>query len=96
MFSAASREHEPDIYVPYIGHAAPGTVLLDDGSLLAMLRLDGATFAFRTALARGASLGAAATQALTSDPAFDPGAALLDAVDEQLFTSLGSTHGGAR
>ena len=44
MFSAASREREPDIYVPYIGHAAPGTVLLDDGSLLAMLRLDGATF----------------------------------------------------
>ena len=27
MFSAASREREPDIYVPYIGHAAPGTVL---------------------------------------------------------------------
>lgn len=44
MFSAASREREPDTYVPYIGHAAPGTVLLDDGSLLAMLRLDGATF----------------------------------------------------
>jgi type IV secretion system protein VirB4 len=44
MFSAASREREPDTYVPYIGHAAPSTVLLDDGSLLAMLRLDGAPF----------------------------------------------------
>lgn len=44
MFNAASREREPDTYVPYIGHAAPGTVLLDDGSLLAMLRLDGAPF----------------------------------------------------
>lgn len=44
MFSAASREREPDTYVPYIGHAASGTVLLDDGSLLAMLRLDGAEF----------------------------------------------------
>lgn len=44
MFSAASREREPDTYVPYIGHAAPEVLLLDDGSLLAMLRLDGATF----------------------------------------------------
>lgn len=44
MFSAAAREREPDTYVPYIGHAAPGTILLDDGSLLAMLRLDGAPF----------------------------------------------------
>lgn len=44
MFSAASREREPDTYVPYIGHAGPGTVLLDDGALLAMLRLDGVPF----------------------------------------------------
>ena len=44
MFNAASREREPDTYVPYIGHAAPGILLLDDGSLLAMLRLDGAAF----------------------------------------------------
>jgi type IV secretion system protein VirB4 len=44
MFDMASREREPDTYVPYIGHAAPGTVLLDDGSLLAMLRLEGAPF----------------------------------------------------
>jgi type IV secretion system protein VirB4 len=40
-FAAVAREREPDTYVPYIGHAAPGTVMLDDGSLLAVLRLDG-------------------------------------------------------
>jgi type IV secretion system protein VirB4 len=46
MFKAreASREREPDTYVPYIGHAAPGVLLLDDGSLLAMLRLEGVAF----------------------------------------------------
>ena len=42
--SAAAREREPDTYVPYIGHATPGVLLLDDGSLMAMLRLDGAAF----------------------------------------------------
>lgn len=42
--AAAAREREPDTYVPYIGHAAPGVVLLDDGSLLAMLHLEGAAF----------------------------------------------------
>ena len=42
--SPSSREREPDTYVPYIGHAAPGVLLLDDGSLLTMLRLDGALF----------------------------------------------------
>jgi type IV secretion system protein VirB4 len=40
----AAREREPDTYVPFIGHASEGVVLLDDGSLLAMLRLDGAAF----------------------------------------------------
>ncbi|ONF49428.1 VirB4 family type IV secretion/conjugal transfer ATPase [Methylobacterium radiotolerans] len=40
----AAREREPDTYVPYIGHATDGLVLLDDGSLLAVLRLDGAAF----------------------------------------------------
>lgn len=42
--SPSSREREPDTYVPYIGHAAPGVLLLDDGSLLCMIRLDGAAF----------------------------------------------------
>lgn len=38
---AAAQEREPDTYVPYLGHVAPGVVLLDDGAVLAMLRLDG-------------------------------------------------------
>ncbi len=42
--SGASREREPDTYVPYIGHASPGVLLLDDGSVLAIIRLDGAAF----------------------------------------------------
>ena len=40
----AAREREPDTYVPYIGHASEGVMLLDDGSLLTMLRLDGIEF----------------------------------------------------
>ena len=45
MFSAAAaREREPDTYVPYIGHAARSVLLLDDGSLLAMIRLEGSVF----------------------------------------------------
>ena len=39
-----AREREPDTYVPFIGHAAPGVLLMDDGSLLAMLQLDGMAF----------------------------------------------------
>lgn len=43
MFSSliAAREREPDTYLPYLGHASPGVVLLDDGGLLAMLRIGG-------------------------------------------------------
>ncbi len=40
MFNAAAaREREPDTYVPYIGHAASGVLLLDDGSLPPRVRL---------------------------------------------------------
>lgn len=42
--AGASREREPDTYVPYIGHASPGVVMLDDGSLLAMVSLNGAAW----------------------------------------------------
>ena len=37
----ASREREPDTYVPYVGHATPNVLLLDDGSLLGMVCLGG-------------------------------------------------------
>lgn len=39
--AAVAREREPDTYVPFVGHAAPGTLLLDDGSKLVMIRLGG-------------------------------------------------------
>lgn len=35
------REREPEEYLPYLGHVSDGIVLLDNGGLLAMLRLDG-------------------------------------------------------
>ena len=38
---SATREREPDTYVPYLGHAAPGVMLLDNGDKLAMLHLRG-------------------------------------------------------
>jgi type IV secretion system protein VirB4 len=44
MFSKASREREPDTYMPYIGHATPNVIILDDGSLLAMFRVQGVAF----------------------------------------------------
>lgn len=40
----AAREPEPDTYVPVIGHAAEGALLLDDGSLLATSALAGVPF----------------------------------------------------
>ena len=39
--AASAREREPDTYLPYVGHATPGIVLLDDGGLLAMIRVGG-------------------------------------------------------
>ena len=36
-----TREREPETYLPYVGHATPGVMMLDDGSLMAMLKLDG-------------------------------------------------------
>ncbi len=42
MFKGSSaREREPDTYVPYLGHAAPGVMLLDNGDKLVMLQLGG-------------------------------------------------------
>lgn len=41
MFSTSSREREPDTYVPYVGHATPGSMLLDDGARLVTFGLAG-------------------------------------------------------
>jgi hypothetical protein len=47
-------------------------------------RLDEPTFRFRTAIARGETIGTAAEAALEADAAFDPGAALVRLVAEGL------------
>lgn len=39
--AGASREREPGTYVPYLGHVTTSVLLLDDGSLLTMLAVDG-------------------------------------------------------
>ena len=55
-------------------------------------RLSAGDFAFRTALAAGLTLGDAASRALELDPAFNPGAAFLTLLDEQLMTSIGPSQ----
>jgi hypothetical protein len=57
-------------------------------------RLDPATFAFRSAIAQGLSLGAAAEQALDVDPAFDPGGALTSLLADDLAVSVTLTSEG--
>ncbi len=49
----AERSAEP--YLPYLGHVAPGAVLLNDGSLLAMGRLRGMPHELASAAERNAA-----------------------------------------
>jgi hypothetical protein len=55
-------------------------------------RLDGGTFAFRSGISGGASIGAAAERGLDSDAAFDPGRALTMLVDDGLVTAIMPLH----
>ena len=85
----------------YLGGAAPERfVLLEVATPIEvhgargafqLTRLDAATFAFRTALAAGRTLGDAAETALAIDATFDPGNALRALVDARLVidTSIG-------
>ena len=50
-FGSSAREREPDTYVPYLGHASPGVMLLDNGDKLVMLHVRG--IAWETADADG-------------------------------------------
>lgn len=59
-------------------------------------RLTASDHIFRASLAAGHTLGGAAVSALELDKAFDPGAALLALVDEQLMTSIGRSGVGDR
>ncbi|BCS32621.1 hypothetical protein TBR22_A18350 [Luteitalea sp. TBR-22] len=94
LMSLYLRDASPDIWT-----LTPEPVCVQvrgSRGALQFQRLDRGSFVFRTALASGLTLGDAAARALTTDPRFDPGAALLGALDEQLFTTLGMTPGGAR
>jgi hypothetical protein len=52
-----------------------------------LTRLDAATFAFRTTLAAGRTVGEAADVALILDQTFDPGCALRALVDAELVAA---------
>lgn len=83
----------------YLGGAAPERfVLLAIESRIevrgargefALTRLDAPTYAFRTALAAGRTVGDAADTALTIDAAFDPGRALRALVEGRLVINDG-------
>ena len=57
-------------------------------------RLDAASFSFRKALARGGSIGAAAEQALETDPLFEPGQALAGLFAAGLVTAASDPASG--
>jgi hypothetical protein len=59
-------------------------------------RLKAGEYAFRVSLAKGQTLGDAASRALATDPAFDPGVALLTLVDEQLIASVDQSQAGGQ
>ena len=48
-------ERSAEVYLPYLGHVAPGAVLLNDGSLLAMGRLRGVPHELASAAERNAA-----------------------------------------
>ncbi len=81
----------------YLSGAAPERFVLADADTrievrgargaFTLARLDAATFAFRTTLAAGRTVGEAADAALTVDQAFDPGGALRALADAELVTA---------
>jgi hypothetical protein len=81
----------------YLSGAAPERFVLGDAvtpievrggrGTFRLTRLDGATFAFRAAVAAGRTVGEAADAALTLDDELDPGDALRALVDAQLVTA---------
>lgn len=58
-----------------------------------MARLDAGSFAFRSALARGASIDGAAEQALDDNPTFDAGQGLIQIVTAGLATAIHDCDG---
>jgi hypothetical protein len=86
-----------DLMRTYLRGVAPERFVLVDADTRIEVRgargtfrlahLDAATFAFRTTVAAGRTVGDAADAALTLDPGFDPGAALRALVDAELVTA---------
>jgi len=81
----------------YLSGVAPERFVLVDAATrievrgtrgtLKFVRLDAGTFAFRTTLAAGRTVGEAAGAALTLEQGFDPGSALRALVDAELVTA---------
>jgi hypothetical protein len=87
-----------DLASLYLTGAAPDRFELPPKAVWLQLRgvrgsiridqLDAGTFAFRSAIAHGLPLAAAAEQALDVDPAFDPGGALTSLLADGLAVSI--------
>ena len=59
-FDNGAWERPAEPFLPYVGHVSPGTVLLEDGSVMAMIRLSGFPFELEDA-GSGTHAGASST-----------------------------------
>jgi hypothetical protein len=91
-----------DLLKLFLSDAAPESYALEAEDVLlevrgargafSTTRLDAGTFAFRRALARGATIGSAAEQALDADPTFDAGHGLVQLIAAGLATAVGGAN----
>ena len=56
--NSGATERSGELYLPYVGHIGPQTVLLEDGSLLAMAQVTGVPFELEDHAQRNAKLRA--------------------------------------
>src|ERR1700689_2684724 len=54
--NSGATERSGELYLPYVGHIGPHTVLLEDGSLLAMAQVNGVPFELEDHAQRNAKL----------------------------------------
>ena len=54
--NSGATERSGELYLPYVGHIGPQTVLLEDGSLLAMAQVSGVAFELEDHAQRNAKL----------------------------------------
>ena len=86
LMAAYFRDSAPDTFV--MTSADVHIQVLGARGGLDLMRVDPATYAFRTALRANRTVGDAAEAALSSDPGFDAGRALVTLVGEGLVTGL--------